>query len=442
VPITALEYLEQRTRFGIKLGLDAMRRLLEELGHPEREYPVLLVAGTNGKGSVVAYADAALRAAGLRVGRYTSPHLVRLNERIAVQGRLIPVQALERAVGRVRRAAQALVRRGALPDHPTHFEVLTLAALWHFARRRVDVAVMEVGMGARLDATNATEPIASAVVSVARDHEAHLGGTLTSIAREKAGVLRRGRPTVTGPLPAAARAVLRREARRTGARLHEAPTEVRVRERGGMVDVATAAGRYPGLRPLPGRHQRDNLAVAVRLLEEAHTAGLAFEISRAVRGLSRARWPGRLQWVAGRPPLLLDGAHNPAAARVLAAYLGALGRPVTLLFGAMRDKRIAAMARALFPLASTLVLTSVGGERAALPREIARRAGARARGARQAGRVEDALRLARGLTPRGGVVVVAGSLYLVGEVLRLRARGTRRRRAASTAERSGRKAKS
>jgi dihydrofolate synthase/folylpolyglutamate synthase len=442
LPIKALEYLEQRARFGIKLGLDSMRALLAELGNPERSYPVLLVAGTNGKGSVVACTDAALRAAGLRVGRYTSPHLVRLNERIAVDGRLVTDATLERAVGRVRRAAEALRRRGTLDDHPTHFEVLTLAALWHFSRERVQVAVLEVGLGGRLDATNATEPLASAVVTVARDHEAHLGSTLAAIAREKAGVLRRGRATVTGPLPPAAMAVLRRQARRTGARLHPSAEEARVRAVGTALEVATRRGRYRVLRPLPGGHQHANLAVAVRLLEEAHAAGLPFDLPRAVRGLSRARWPGRLQWLSGRPPVLLDGAHNPAAARALAAYLDTLGRPVSLVFGAMRDKRIADMARALFPRARSVVLTSVGGERAAAPAAIARRAGAVARRAAHVPDVGRALRLARRRTPPGGAVVVAGRLYLVGEVLRRRARGRRTSDAASTAERSGRKPKS
>jgi dihydrofolate synthase/folylpolyglutamate synthase len=250
---------------------------------------------------------------------------------------------------------------------------------------------------------------------------------------------------VAGPLPPAARAVLRREARRIGARLHETPREVVVRAGAGAVEVATRRARYRGITPLPGRHQHANLAVALRLLEEAQAAGLDFDLQRAARGLSRVRWPGRLQWLAGRPPLLLDGAHNPAAARALADHLGSLGRPVTLLFGAMRDKRIAAMAEVLFPRASALVLTSVGGERAAAPHEIARRAGTRARGARQEGNVAAALQLARRLTPRAGVVVVAGSLYLVGEVLRLRERargGASRARAVSTAVRSGRKPKS
>src|SRR5262245_32503904 len=162
-----------------------MRALVEEMGHPEAAYPSLLIAGTNGKGSVAAYLDAALGAAGLRVGRYTSPHLVRINERIAVNGRAITDGRLAGAVARVRRAAQSLERRGRLPSQPTYFEVLTAAALDHFRRERVDVAVLEVGMGGRLDATNVKDPLASAIVTLARDHEAYLGHTLTAIAREK-----------------------------------------------------------------------------------------------------------------------------------------------------------------------------------------------------------------------------------------------------------------
>jgi len=418
--VSALRYLEQRARFGIKLGLRDVRRLLAALGHPERHCPVLLVAGTNGKGSVVAYADAALRAAGLRVGRYTSPHLLRVNERIAVGGRDISTAALERAIEHVRRAAQVLVEGGALPAHPTHFEVLTAAAFLHFRRARVQVAVLEVGLGGRLDATNVTAPAASAIVTVQRDHEQHLGRTLGRIAAEKAGVLRRGRPTVVGPVAAVAHRVLERAARARGARLVDALAGVKVERRGGALDIHTPLGAWSGLRPLPGAHQETNLVVAVRLLEEARRRGLAFDNRRAARGLSRARWPGRLQWIPGTPPLLLDGAHNPAAALALAGYLRTLGRPLVLLFGAMRDKRIAAMAAALFPLARRVVLTSVDVARAARPEEIARRAGIAARGALLEPDPARALGRARRLTPRGGVLVVAGSLYLVGEVLRRR----------------------
>src|SRR2546428_263529 len=272
-------YLSSRVRFGIKFGLETMRALCEELHHPERAFASVLVAGTNGKGSVVAYADAALRASGLAVGRYTSPHLVRVNERIAVGGRDVGSAAFEAAVERVRHAAARLVRARTIPAHPTYFEVLTAAALVHFRGARVDVAVLEVGMGGRLDATNVAAPLASAIVSVEKDHEAYLGSTLGAIA-----------------------------------------------------------------------------------------------------ALAGTRWRGRLERIVmeGAPPLLLDGAHNPAAARALAAYLRDAA-PFVLLFGVMADKDVEVMTRLLFPLAQAVVLTRAPSDRAAAPEEIARRAGEAAR---------------------------------------------------------------
>jgi dihydrofolate synthase/folylpolyglutamate synthase len=408
-------YLDQRARFGVKFGLDTMRALLAALGHPERSFPVLVVAGTNGKGSVTAYVDAALGASGLRCGRYTSPHLVRVNERIAVGGRPVGDAGLARAVGAVRDAASALVREGALPDHPTHFEVLTAAGLVHFRAARVEAAVLEVGLGGRLDATNACAPLCSAIVSVDFDHEAHLGDTLAAIAREKAGVLRRGRVTVVGTLPSEAREAVGEAARALGARLVDAAEGVRVTEaRGGLV-VRTPRHTYRGVRPLPGRHQRDNAVVALRLLEAAREAGLGVDLGRCAAGLSRARWPGRLQRVPGRPPLLLDGAHNPAGARALADALRG-GPPFVLVFGAMADKDVAGMAAALFPLARVVVLTQPPGERAATPAEVARRAPAPL--ALLEPRVGRALALARRRARAGERVVVAGSLFLVGDVLR------------------------
>ncbi|HEY7514016.1 MAG TPA: Mur ligase family protein, partial [Vicinamibacteria bacterium] len=234
----------------MKFGLETMRLLLESLGRPERAYPTLLVAGTNGKGSVVAYTDAALRAAGLRPGRYTSPHLVRANERIAVAGRAVTDAELASAVRRVREAAEGLVRSRRLRAHPTYFEVMTAAALEHFRRRRVDVAVLEVGMGGRLDATNAVEPLVSAIVSVDYDHQEFLGTTLRAIATEKAGVLRAGRTTVLGPLPEEARRAIAEVGRAVGARLVPARRGVRVRGREKALDVRTPRRRYRALVPL------------------------------------------------------------------------------------------------------------------------------------------------------------------------------------------------
>ncbi len=290
------------------------------------------------------------------------------------------------------------------------------------------MAVLEVGMGGRLDATNVAEPLASAIVSIDYDHQAYLGRTLRAIATEKAGVLRPARATVLGPLPPAARRAIAARARAVGARLVEARRGVQVREQGEKLDVRTKHRLYRGLRPLPGLHQRANLLVALRLLEEARAAGLPVDLARAARGIARTRWPGRLQWVAGDPPLLLDGAHNPAGARALGAYVRGRG-PFVLLFGVMGDKDVRGLARTLFPLAAQIVLTRPRVRRAASPRAIAGRAGRLARGAYREPDPHRALVLARDLARRlgrGRPVVVAGSLYLVGEVIALRQR-TRRR---------------
>jgi len=429
-------YLARRVRFGMKFGLDTMRALVAEMGHPERAYPSLLVAGTNGKGSVVAYCDAVLRASGLRTGRYTSPHLVRVNERIAVDGRDVTDREFAAAVRAVRDAAERLVRRRVLRAHPTFFEVLTAAAFAHFQRRRVDVAVLEVGLGGRLDATNVVDPVASAIVSIDFDHEVYLGRTLAAIAREKAGILRAGRPTVVGPLAQEARDAIGEGARSVGARVVDAtrgatysPGHTRAAAGPPLVDLRTPSARYAGLKPLPGAHQRENLLVAIRLLEAAKSQGLLVDLRRAPGAVARTRWPGRLEGVPGDPPLVLDGAHNPAGALALAAHLRS-GPPFVLVFGAMADKDVAGIARELFPLASDVVLTRPRVSRAATPDEIARRSSPLGDRAHREPSVARALRLARRLARAHGprtAVVVAGSLYLVGAVKALlapRASGT------------------
>jgi dihydrofolate synthase/folylpolyglutamate synthase len=417
LPDTPAEtYLATRARLGIKFGLETMRALLDALGHPERAFGALTVAGTNGKGSVAAYVDAALRASGVHAGRYTSPHLVRVHERITAGGREISADELEQAVDAVRAAAEKLVREGVLLDHATYFETVTAAAFEHFRRRGVGTAVLEVGLGGRLDATNTADPLASAIVSVDYDHQEFLGDTLPAIAREKAGVLRRGRTTVIGPMAAEARAAIASDASASGARLLDAMEGVRVEPRGDALDVTTPIATYRHLRPLPGLHQRMNLVVALRLLECARDAGVAVDLSAVPEGIAATSWPGRLQHVPGDPPLLLDGAHNVAGARALAGYLRGRGE-VVLLFGAMADKDVEAMAEALFTRARAVVLTRVGMERAASPDELARRAGAPAARAVREPDIGAALEAARVLARPDATVVVAGSLYLVGAVL-------------------------
>lgn len=413
---SAESYLDARARLGMKFGLETMHALTAALGQPQRAFAALTIAGTNGKGSVAAYVDAVLRAGGVAAGRYTSPHLVRVHERITAGGREIRGPDLEDSVGAVRRAAETLVAGGVLRDHPTYFEALTAAAFDHFRRRAVRVAVLEVGLGGRLDATNVCDPAASAIVSVDFDHQAYLGTRLGAIAAEKAGVLRRDRVTVLGPMSAEARDAIGRQAEAVGAQLRDAEEGATLEDHPGGLDVRTPAGVYRGLRPLPGAHQRANLLVALRLLEAAREAALPVALAAVPAGIAATRWAGRLQHVPGDPPLLLDGAHNAAGARALADYLRGRG-DVVLLFGAMADKDIEEMAGVLFPRARRVVLTRVGMQRAAEPEELARRAGALARDAEREPDIPRALARARTLARPGATVVVAGSLYLVGAVL-------------------------
>jgi dihydrofolate synthase/folylpolyglutamate synthase len=414
--LPAERYLALRARFGIKAGLDSISALLEAMDHPELRFPSLLVAGTNGKGSVTAYTDSVLRASGLRCGRYTSPHLVRVNERIAVGGVPISDQGLEEAVGEVRRSAEKLLAAGRLAAHPTYFEATTAAAFAHFARERVDAAVLEVGLGGRLDATNVAPASVSAIVTIAHDHEEHLGPTLADIAREKAGVLRAERETILGPLPPEARAAIGAEAVRVGATLIDAAAGSVVDLSGEAISIRTPDGAYGPMRPLPGAHQRVNALVAVRLVERAHAAGIGVDLRRVAEGISETSWPGRLQWIPGRPPLLLDGAHNPAGARALAAHLAGVG-PYVLLLGIMSDKDLRGVAEPLVASARDVVLTRPRMRRAADPERIAAALGPTLRTAHRQPGVRRALGLARRLSGGSIPVVVAGSLYLVGEVL-------------------------
>lgn len=412
----AAAYLASRTRFGMKFGLETMQALMDALGRPQLAYPTLLVAGTNGKGSVAAYADAGLRAAGLRCGRYTSPHLVRVNERIAVGGEDIAQDALEDAVDEVRHVARRLIRAGTLSAHPTFFEAVTAAAFLHFRARAVDVAVLEAGMGARLDATNVSDPLASAIVTVEMDHERYLGSTLAAIAGEKAGVLRPRRVTVLGAMATDARIAILREAERLGASCVDAFEGASTEPSTAGLRVRTPRGERV-VKTLPGAHQHQNAVVALRLLEEAAAAGLSFDFARAAHGFADARWPGRLQRIAGQPALLLDGAHNPAGAAALAAALRD-EPPFVLVFGAMADKDVSAIGKMLFPLAQAVIVTQAPGERAATPIEIVERVGPVGPPVRREAGVGRALAMAGRLAGPSGLVVVAGSLYLVGDVLR------------------------
>ncbi len=433
------EWLYSLHRLGMKLDLENMQALLERLDRPERRFRSVLVAGTNGKGSVAAMLEAILSAAAREggdapVGLYTSPHLVAPGERIRIGGADLDDSALGSAAERMRTLVDGMMAGGALESHPTFFEIMTAIAFDEFARRGVSMAVLEVGLGGRLDATNAADPDLSLVTTVDLDHQELLGDTLAAIAREKAGVFRAGRPARTGETKPEPLAVLRAEAARTGAALHEISAECSVTIRDEGLDPARPLLRFDlttPLRtlsdlsvPLPGAHQGRNAALAVRAAEML--GGVSESAIRS--GLAATRWPGRLQWLrwsddpegSRSPALLLDCAHNPAGAAALGSALAALApRPVVLVFAAMRDKEISGIAQALAPAVASAVVTRPEVERAAEPEALAAALTA-ARPGLPVAAIPDvgaALAAARETAGSRGVVCVAGSIFLVGEVL-------------------------
>ncbi len=423
-PLAWLFGLEQ---FGIKLGLESITTILEARDRPERAFAAVHVGGTNGKGSVTAMIAASLQRAGFRTGRYTSPHLVDIRERFVVDGQPVDPDTLTAVVGDLQAAVERLLATGALPVIPTFFEVTTAAAFEMFRRASVDIAVCEVGLGGRLDATNVLEPIASAITSIGLDHEEHLGRTLTAIAAEKAGILKPGVPVILGRLPQDARTVIMRTADAVGAPVVDAAAGTAIERipsqdpwAPSRIRLATPVRDYGELTvALRGAHQIANATTAVRVLEMIEVRGLPISPDAIAHGLASASWPGRLDrrvYPDGRE-VLLDAAHNPESAAALAAFLRDLGpdrRP--LVFAVMRDKDMAAMLQELLPVSSALIVTRASNPRSEDPTAIL--SAARALAPTLPATVEldpgRALEMAWGLSPS---VVVAGSIFLLGDVM-------------------------
>lgn len=410
----ALRYLETLEPHGIRPGLDRIEALMERLRHPERRFPAALIGGTNGKGSTSRLLQSMLTAAGLRIGLYTSPHLHEVTERIQVNEVPVPREAFVQILEEVARAARGL------PTPPTVFEVLTAGALLYFREVPVDLAVVEVGMGGRLDATAIVRALAAAVTNVALDHTEYLGPTIEAIAREKAEIAPTGGPLVTASADAGAIAVLREAALRKGGRLVRLGENFHVEPSpDGSFAYASAEGRFSRLKTsLRGPHQRENAAVAITLALSLRAAGIRLDRRSIVLGLRTARWPGRLEWVAGTPPVLLDGAHNPAGAEVLRRALERdppRGR-IWWVFGACRDKDLGGMLRALAPAVHRIALVPFDHPRSARPEEIRALApdlAPRMEAFRSVGEALDRIRSAEA-APRD-LMLVAGSLYLVAE---------------------------
>ncbi len=400
-------YLASLPPSSIKMGLERVQRALAELDHPEREYPALHIAGTNGKGSTCAFAASCLSQR-YTTGLYTSPHLIRVNERIKINGADITDEKLGQRVNEVR---ERVTNAGEL----TYFEFGTLVAFWHFAREGVDIAVLETGLGGRLDATTACVPKVTAITPISFDHQEYLGNTLTLIAREKAGIAKAAVPMVLSKQPAEAQKVFDSLSPiREGIDFEGTLTRGSFAYRG--LDL-----RLPGVAlPLRGPHQAQNAAVALACLELLGRSGFALRDEHLRRGLERTQWPGRLEEFETRdgPLVVLDGAHNPAGVDSLLTSIAQLyqHRPVHLVFGVFADKDAEPMIRALFPKVSAVTLTPIANPRSRAPSEYLKLAQSLNYRVDVAQDAETAVAQARANTPKSGVVLVAGSLFLVGQV--------------------------
>lgn len=411
---------------GVKFDLNAIQTLLASLGHPERQVPTAIVAGTNGKGSTSAMLASILERGGYRTGLYTSPHLIRVNERIRVKGEEITDQEFASSFSAVWDSVERLLERKDFEARPSFFEYLTATAFLHFAQAPVDFAVLEVGMGGRLDATNVTEPRVAVITNIALDHQQFLGETVKAIAAEKAGVIKPGRPVVSTCEDPEAIGVIRLRASEAGAPLIEtsACAEVsNVRRLNGryQFDLKLEGELFSGLTsPLPGRFQIKNAVAAVTAARELAKDGWNISASAIAEGLREARWPGRLEIVCNRPLVVLDGAHNPAAAKAIAEHAAEqwADKRLTLIYASMRDKAIGEITGILFPLAAKIFLTQPEQVRAASPEEILAAASSRSIDVVMEPDPAVALETAFRESAPDDVILVAGSLFLVGAIKR------------------------
>ena len=419
-----------------KFDLDHMRVLLRALDYPERRFPSVLIAGTNGKGSTAATLASILKASGLRTGLYTSPHLIRINERIRINGEEISDDEFALLHDMIDRTAERLVGESELPRHPSFFEMLTAIAFEYFSRKKIDIAVLEVGMGGRLDATNVIDPRICVITDISLDHQKFLGNTVTEIAREKAGIIRRGGIVVTLPQQPQANGVIGNtildlEAQAVSAVPYVPPVAPSTQYRVANSELGRAIFRYPlevmGKRilvetPLVGRHQLRNVALAIAAAEELSHRGFAITADSIEHGIRETHWPGRFQVISpvkGASEYVLDVAHNPAGAWALRSTLSGAyeDRSLTFVFGAMRDKAIGEIAEILFPLAERVIATRADNPRSATSGEIREAAAHTSVAIEQAPNVAAALERARVLAGSNGVVVVTGSIYIVGEAM-------------------------
>jgi dihydrofolate synthase/folylpolyglutamate synthase len=449
----ALEYLYSLGNevLSAKLGLHNISVLLSFLGDPHKKFKSILIAGTNGKGSVAAFCESILRVSGYKTGLYTSPHLIQIEERIRVNGEMIPAKDFARLTEEVRDSIAILMSglhsSGSnlrLDRHPTYFEVVTAVGLKYFAEQEIDMALVEVGLGGRFDATNVVDPVVSVITNIDYDHQKYLGDRLEEIAAEKAGIIKphsyelintpafSAKPEAhsNNMLPVvfcngthSVVEVIQRQCNATGSRLIRALEGIEYKFNANplghfQLRLNSSFGRDTEISiPLPGEHQVLNTLTAIRTMEILQGSGFRISCQDVRDGVARTQWPGRLEILDHRPRLILDGAHNPAGAEIVRAYVRQFLQPeqIVMIYGTMRDKAIREIALKLFPLARQIVLTRASWDRAADPEEIADLLPAYHQLFRFSNSVGEALSVAKELASKEDTILIVGSLFLVGE---------------------------
>jgi len=417
-----LDYLARIQSLGIKFGLDNVRAVLGELDDPQKEFKSIQIAGSNGKGSVCAMVTRILTLHKIKCGLFTSPHLIDIEERIRIGADLISRKEFCRLLTFLQQKIQDLKDRGVLKTPPTYFELMTLLAVLYFKESRVDMAVLEVGMGGRFDATSAVDPVVTAITTISGEHQEYLGDSLSQIAFEKAGIIKPGVPVVSGVIDEDAKRVIQERAQELGAPFFDVfgknTSFVKKRTKDRYIFVYVLNGKvYRYSTRLPGCHQGKNAAVAIGIADQIHQRCRKLDKEKIIDGIESTKWEGRLEIVSRKPLIMLDGAHNIEGAGALREYLDEFtGSVSVLVFAVMKGKKIKEISDILFPKADRVIITRFQFYRAASTEEILSET------LRHKHRITcepdpvQALRSAVHSAGRNGSILIAGSLYIVGEM--------------------------
>jgi len=409
----ALQYLYGLQKYGIKFGLSKTANLLKAFGNPHRGQKYIHIGGTNGKGSVAAMVESVLMKSGLRVGFYSSPHLVRFTERFRINGK-------EMAPEKAAAIADELIKVIKPAHPPTFFEVTTAMALIYFARENVDISIMEVGMGGRLDATNVIRPLLSVITNISLEHQFFLGSHLMDIAKEKGGIIKRGVDLVTAANQPRIIRLFESICEEKKASLWRVGKDVRYRSNGSRLNYYGLRRNFKGVElGLKGKFQKRNAALSIAAIELLERKGYGFASHDIVQGLKHTKWPGRMHVISQEPIIILDGAHNPEAIRTMAHSLGSefSGRRLILVIGVMEDKDVGKILKGILPMADYVFYTRPAYYRAASPERLMKEGSTLGKPGRIVPKISDALDMAREMADSTDLILVSGSLFTVGEAM-------------------------